>query len=410
MNFPWHIVITLAWRNLWRNYRRTLIMLAAIVVGVWSMIFMTAMMRGMVDEMIRGSTSTLLGHAQIHHHLFRDDPNISNSMPPPSARLKAVLAQESVVAWTQRVRVPAIISSERESLGVSLVGVNPHAEEGMSFLADSIEAGRHLESPEDKGLILGARLAERLETKLGKRVVIMSQDPDNNIVDRGFRVVGIYETDPSNIEKQFVFTGLNTAQQFLNMGEQISEIEILGQNYRDTDSLIAPIQQAMDAGLSLEPWYEIDSYLGSMLPMMDGFILVWIVVVFIALSFGLVNTLAMAVFERVREIGLMLALGMRPGAIRFQVLAESLMLLTTGLMLGNLLAWISIVPLESGIDISAVGQGLEMAGMSSTLYPSLKIKDMFTATGIVIILGLVASLLPAWRASRLEPIKALTKT
>ena len=170
------------------------------------------------------------------------------------------------------------------------------------------------------------------------------------------------------------------------------------------------LQQAIDPDLSLEPWYEIDSYLGSMLPMMDGFILVWIIVVFIALSFGLVNTLAMAVFERVREIGLMLALGMRPTAVLLQVLAESLMLLTTGLFVGNLLAWISIVPLESGIDISAVGQGLEMAGMGSTLYPSLQLNDMFTATSIVVTLGLLASLLPAWRASRLEPVRALTKT
>ena len=132
--------------------------------------------------------------------------------------------------------------------------------------------------------------------------------------------------------------------------------------------------------------------------------------IFIALSFGLVNTLVMAVFERVREIGLMMALGMRPQWIMYQVLLESIMLLAMGLALGNALATATILPLESGIDISVVGDGLEMYGMGTTLYPKLAWQDMLMSTVIVLLLGLVASLLPAWRASRYNPIQALTKT
>ncbi len=406
------VLWVLAWRNLWRNYRRTLIMLAAIAVGVWAMIFLTAMMRGMVDDMVRGSTSTLLGHVQLHHPEYRDDPNIVNSLPPPSAHLRQLFDQDTIVAWTTRVRVPAVISSERETTGVSLVGIDPEAERPLSFIADSVTEGRYLESTQDRGVILGKRLVDKLETRLGKRVVLMSQDPDNNVVDRGFRVVGVYQSNPAMIEEQFAFIGRATAQKFLNMGDHISEIELLGHDYRQAKQLAAPIRQQLEAeasGIEVLSWTEIDRYLGSMLPMMDGFVLIWIVVVFTALSFGLVNTLAMAVFERVREIGLMQALGMKPKAILAQVLFESIFLLAIGLALGNLTAWLTILPLQSGIDISTVAQGLEMGGMSSMLYPSLQVQDMVLATAVVLGLGMTASLIPAWRAARLDPIKALTK-
>jgi len=166
---------------------------------------------------------------------------------------------------------------------------------------------------------------------------------------------------------------------------------------------------ATAAGPDLEvlPWTELDGYLDAMLTMQDGFALIFMVVVFLALSFGLVNTLVMAVFERVREIGLMQALGMGPGLILGQVLLESLYLLCLGLALGNLAALLTIVPLESGIDISAVAQGMEMMGMGTTLYPALSPLDMAMSTAVVVVLGLLASLAPAWRASRLDPVAAL---
>jgi ABC-type antimicrobial peptide transport system permease subunit len=132
-------------------------------------------------------------------------------------------------------------------------------------------------------------------------------------------------------------------------------------------------------------------------------------VVFLALAFGLVNTLIMAVFERVREIGLMLALGMTPRSIRAQIIAESTFLLALGLLIGDVLAWLTIRPLESGIDLSIVGQGMEYWGASSVLYPALRWEDVVLANVVVLVLGFIASLWPAVRASRYEPVEAITK-
>jgi ABC-type lipoprotein release transport system permease subunit len=401
------VIFTLAWRNLWRNHRRTSIMLAAITVGVWAMIFMTALMRGMVDDMLINGIRSMPGEVQIHHPLYRDDPSINNSIPEPGNELLEALQSDEVAAWTSRVKVPAVISSERDSRGIVLLGVEPKGEIEVSFDADSIVEGRFLESGDDRGLVIGRKMAEHLETRLGKRVVVMSQDPDNNIADRGFRIVGIYKAKLASLEEMYVYAGRDTVQKMLNIQGQVSEIVATGDDYRYVDSWLPIIEQAAGDELETKSWQEANAYLGSMMAMMDGFVLVWVFIIFLALSFGLVNTLVMAVFERIREIGLMLALGMRPGMILYQILMESFLLLFIGLLLGNALAVGTIIPLQSGIDISIVAEGMEMMGTSSMLYPALQLSDMVLANVIVIILGLLTSILPAWRAAGLDPIRAL---
>ena len=178
------------------------------------------------------------------------------------------------------------------------------------------------------------------------------------IADRGFRIVGVFDSKLQQYEEGYVFAGEGTIQELLGVGDAISEVAILGHDYRNVDGLHLMIAEAAGPELEVLPWHELDSYLGTMLAVMDGFVVVWIVVVFLALSFGLVNTLVMAVFERVREIGLMLALGMTPRNILSQILAESILLLVIGLAIGNLAAWATIEPLKDGIDISIVAEVL----------------------------------------------------
>ncbi len=403
------ILILLAWRNLWRNHRRTLIMLGAVTVGVWAMIFMTALTMGMVNDMIEDSISVLPGHVQVHHPDYLDDPNIANLLPMSDAAIEEKFDSAGFLGWASRIRVPAVLSSERESRGVTLLGIEPQREEAMSFVDYAAVEGRFLEGPDDAGLVIGRKLAEDLETELGKRVVLMSQDPDNDIADRGFRVVGLFSADVQAYEEQYVFAGKETVQALLRVGDRVTSIVVLGDDYRDVEPVFKQVSALVENDVTVSRWTEIDTYLGTMLRVMDGFVLVWVIVIFLALSFGLVNTLVMAVFERVREIGLMLALGMKPSSILGQIVIESMMLLVIGLAIGNLLAWVTIKPLESGIDVSVVAEGMAMMGAASVLYPQLRLEDVILANTVVLILGFFASLSPAWRASRFQPIEAITK-
>jgi ABC-type lipoprotein release transport system permease subunit len=399
----------LAWRNLWRNHRRTIVMVSAITIGVWAMIFMTALMRGMVNDMVRDGIRALPGHVQVHHPDFLNDPSIINLIPTPDSALTEAFSNSGLDGWASRVRVPAVISSERDSRGVTLIGVDPILERSLDALGSEIAAGRNLEDVNDGGVVIGRKLAQKLDTELGKRVVLMSQDPHNEIADRGYRIVGLFEAKLEQYEESFVFVAKSTLQKMLGIEDEVSEVAVLAADYRDLEAVTAQVKGLAGENVEVRPWQELNAYLGSMLKVMDGFVLVWMIVVFLALSFGLVNTLVMAVFERVREIGLMLALGMRPSNILGQILVESVLLLVIGLIIGNFLAWASVVPLSDGIDISAVAEGMEMFGASSILYPELKLDDMVTANIVVLVLGFFASLSPAWRASRYEPIEAITK-
>ncbi len=195
----------------------------------------------------------------------------------------------------------------------------------------------------------------------------------------------------------------------LRIGDHVSELVVLGEDYRDVEADYHKTVELIDGGAEVKRWTELDPYLGAMLKVMDGFVFVWVVVIFLALSFGLVNTLAMAVFERVREIGLMLALGMKPINILGQIVVESLLLLSMGLAIGTALAWAAVQPIKDGIDVSIVEEGLDMWGMSSVLYPELLLSDVILANVVVLVLGFLASLSPAWRAAHYEPIKAITK-
>jgi ABC-type lipoprotein release transport system permease subunit len=403
------ILLRLAWRNLWRNHRRTLIMLLAIVLGTWAMIFMTALMRGMVSQMVADGISVLPGHVQVHHPDYRDDPSIANLISISDAELSERFGAANFPAWATRIRVPAVITSEYESRGVTLLGVDPLRERGLTFVDYDAVEGRFLESADDTGVVIGRKLATTLNTKVGKRVVLMSQDPENEIADRGFRVVGLFDANVQAYEENYVFAGKTTTQKMLRVGDQVSELVILGDDFRDVEAEYNKTVELIDGRAEVKRWMNLDAYLGTMLNVMDGFVLVWIVVIFLALSFGLVNTLVMAVFERVREIGLMLALGMRPINILGQIIVESLMLLAIGLAIGTALAWAAVQPMKDGVDLSIVGDGMEMWGMSSTLYPELLLSDVILANVVVLLLGFLASLSPAWRAAQYEPIEAITK-
>jgi ABC-type lipoprotein release transport system permease subunit len=403
------VLSRLAWRYLWRNHRRTIVMLGAISIGAWAMIFMTALTRGMVDQMISDGISVLPGHVQLHNPDYLDDPSITNRINLTDAELENRFADAGFTAWASRVRVPAVVTSERESRGVTLLGIDPVAERDFSFVNYEEVEGRFLESAEDNGVVIGAKLADTLDTEVGKRIVLMSQDPDNEIADRGFRVVGLFHANMETYEDTYVFIGKRTAQRMLRIGETATEVVFFGDDYRNVEPTYEKVVAAVDDSVRVSRWTEVDTYLGTMLSVMDGFMLIWVVVIFLALSFGLVNTLVMAVFERVREIGLMLALGMKPASILGQIIIESMLLLAVGLLIGDVLAWVTVKPLESGIDISVVAEGMEMFGASSVLYPKLYMDDVILSNVGVLILGFRASLSPAWRASRYEPVEAITK-
>jgi ABC-type lipoprotein release transport system permease subunit len=402
------LLLRLAYRNVLRNRRRSAVLLITISFGLWAMLFFAAFIRGWTEDETRSAIDTLTGHLQIHAPGYLDDPSVGRSMPPPGGDLLRLLDGPEVRAWDARVRGEAVVMSERETDGVTLVGIDPQREAGLSFIAGAVTAGRNLEGPDDHGILLGRRLAERLDTGLGKRVVIMSQGVDQAVVDRGFRVVGLFDADRASTEMAYVFVGRGTAAEMLGLGDRVSEIALKLQNGDRLESFLSRVR-ADAPGLDVQPWTTLEPLAEAMVALGKSWIWIFNVVMYVAMAFGLVNTLLMAVAERTREFGLVQALGMKPGLILRQVLVESSLLLAAGIAMGGLLAAATLVLLHGGIDFSRIAAGAEMWGMSKVIRPTLRAGDVGAAILFIAALELLTSVYPAYRASRRVPIEALTR-
>ncbi|MBW2443537.1 MAG: ABC transporter permease [Deltaproteobacteria bacterium] len=405
--------LQLAWRNIWRNRRRTAVILAAVIIGVWSMVFLGALMRGIAVGMVNNGIATLTGHIQIHHKGYRDDPAIENSMFDLQIIEKALSANLPPGSqWSRRVRVNAVANNARHSSGVTLVGIEPRAEAKISFIGTAIAKGDYLERQDSSSILIGQALLDKFETRIGRKLVLMSQDKEQEIASRAFRIAGVFRAEMESTEKQFVFVSLAAGQKMLKLGHGISEIAVLlpdGYGNRDAHK---KLKAALPADqFEVHNWRELLPFQTAYLRILDGFMWFWFLVVFVAMGFGIVNTTLMAVFERMREFGLMKALGMKPWWILREVLVESFLLLICGLIVGNLLGFLSIYALSgSGIDLSALAAGAEYAGMSRIIYPAVAFKDVLVANSTVLFLGLLVSLYPAIKASRFTPVEALRHT
>ena len=403
----------LGWRNIWRNRRRTLVILTAVIIGVWSMIFLGALMRGMADQFVNNGIKTLTGHIQVHHPGYRDDPVIENSMTDPSTVEDALIKfLPHGSQWTPRVRVDTVVSNARHSTGVTLVGIDPPREAAISFIGGAMTEGRYLESEDTYGIIVGQALADKFETQLKRKLVLMSQDTEGEIASRAFRIIGIYRAEIEATEKQFVFVTMSAAQDMLKLQDGISEIAILLPVHEAADQVAGALRTELSTTkYSVNTWKEILPMVTAILKIYDFFIYIWFLVVFIAMAFGIVNTTLMAVFERIREFGLLKALGMKPRWIIQEVIIESIYLLILGMIIGNAAGFLSVLVLSvNGIDLSSFAAGTEYWGMSRVIYPAILGQDVIAANLVVFILGLLVSLYPAVKAARFTPVEALAHT
>ena len=403
----------LAWRNIWRNKRRTAIILTAVVIGVWSMILLGSLMRGMAVGMIKNGISTLTGHIQIHHKGYRNDPAIENSIENPRLVediLRKVLPPDAL--WSPRVRVNAVASNARHSSGVTMVGIDPASEARISFIGSAISQGRYLKPDEKNGILVGQALLEKFDTKLGRKLVLMSQDTDRQIASRAFRIVGTFRAEMEATEKQYVFVTRQASQKMLKLKDGISEFSILLSGKPDNPGVYNALNTALPSRqFEIHTWRELLPFQMAYLKILDGFMWIWYLVVFVAMGFGIVNTTLMAVFERMREFGLLKALGMKPWWILRQVLTESFLLLITGMAAGNALGFLCVYALSGrGIDLSALAAGAEYAGMTRIIYPAIEFKDVLMSNMIVLFLGILVSAYPAVKAARFTPVEALAHT
>ncbi len=407
----WLILVKLAWRNIFRNKRRTLIAATAISIGLAALIFVDAFMIGMRENMIRTATASFLGEAQIHREGFRDEQEVSLTVQALGSVTESLAKEENVAHFTQRTFASSMITSPANVSAINLVGIHPPTEKFLSQIDDAITEGTYFEGNNSRDIVIGAKLAEILETELGDRVVVtVAQAESGELSQEMFRVSGIYRFVGEEMNSGMAFVRIGKAQEMLAIGNGVHEIAIkfISVSYAQDPTLPFWDTYSQHGNEALS-WTELMSQLKAILDITTYSKYIMGVVLFGVVVFGIINTLFMSLYERMFEFGVLRAVGTRPFGMARVVLFEAGALAVVSIGLGAILGFVlTAVFTRVGINYT----GIEMMGVTiqEFIYPVLEVQQFIVYPISVFIFTIIAGLYPARHVAKMVPVDAMRRS
>jgi len=402
------LLFNLSLRNILRYRRRNFFLFAAIAVAVGGTTLSNSLIRGWQVSMLETAVLGLSGHIKLQAPGFADEPSLERAF---SSDTQIALSQQiPMVGMTQRINLPAVITSERETRAVALVGVVP-TQENISLYRDLLIEGEGLVGADDGRLLIGRALAQTLQTRAGRRVVIIVQGADGKSRERGYRVAGVFDAPMRWAENVLVFTGLGALQENLagdQLDNPITEISVVLNDESDRGSAAAELAAA-HPDLVIQDWRQMQPQIAEIVDMVDSVMVIWFFLIMSGLTFGLVNTLIASVMQRTRELGMLRALGMNKRLLLVQVVLECVGIMIVGVVAGLVLGVAMVFALGDGIDLSAFSESVEAIGISTLLRPVLTLEDLLLFGGLSVLVGFFASYFPARRALKISPLMAMNR-
>ncbi|MBN1272375.1 MAG: ABC transporter permease [Candidatus Aminicenantes bacterium] len=403
--------VKLAWRNIFRNKRRTYITAVAIGLGLASLIFSDAFIIGMKKNMIQSATSSFLGEAQIHQKGYRLTREVEKTVNNLPSVVKSLEGEDLVDRFALRTLTFGMITSPADVNSVLLVGIEPDKERKLSRIDDAINRGEFLSSETGRDIVIGSKLAEILDVGLGDRVVATcAQAGTGDLSQEMFRIAGIYTFNVREMDTGMAFIPLKKAQQMLGLENDVHEIAVKFKNMEDAAKENLPLwQKYSQEGNEMVSWAELLPDLKSVFEMTGIMLMIIGVILFAIVTFGVVNTLFMSLYERLFEFGVLRAVGTRPGGVRRLIILEAgamaLISIFVGAVLGFLLTFIFT---KTGVDY----RGIEFAGSTiyEMLYPVIHIRQYIIYPLAVFIFTLIIGLYPATVAARMSVTDAMRKS
>jgi ABC-type lipoprotein release transport system permease subunit len=399
-------MLILAWKNIWRNRRRSLVILASTALGLAAGLVAVGMMTGMYDAMISSAINRGLGDLQVHASAWKAEESIECFLPAPDSLLRAIRADPGVRSCAGHTRIEAMISSPTTSSGVQIIGIDPEEESRVTAIGTSLREGTYLDR--QNVVVIGEKLAGKLKLKLRSRVVLSFAGLDGAILYGAFRVSGIYRTDASTFDAVNVFVRQQDLSPLLGAAAPIHEIIVRTRANTDPLQVRSRLQSAMPGGVVIETWKDISPELKLTVESSDLVNIILLAIILFALLFGLTNTLLMSVLDRIRDFGVLLAVGMFRRRLFAMILLESVLLSLTGGVIGVVVGWgVTDFFHARGIDLSAVSAGLSAYGIPTMLYPFIRPSVYGLLAGMVLATSMLAALYPAVKAVRLKPVQAI---
>ncbi len=404
------LLIKIAWRNVWRSKLRSAVVLLAIASGLVGGLFSSAWMNGMATQRVDNAFSIETSHIQFHNPKFAENFDVKKTIKNTDEKLKELLETKGVKAVTSRIKIQAMAATANNNKGVTVVGVDVAKEKQVFKLYEKIDStnGSFFDTKRRNPIVISKALAKELKVRLKSKIVLTFQDYNGEITGAAFKVVGIYKTQNSVWDKQHSFVRKSDLQRILALPDgQSHEIDILLDDYTKASTFSEQFQKKYPDVLS-EAWSDIQPYLNFISEYMDMIMGIFMLIILSALGFGIVNTMLMVILERTRELGMLMAIGMSKGRIFKMIMLETVFLALVGAVLGELISMILINYYGVvGIDISSLAEGIESIGYSAISYPKLEGIKYVMITIMVVITGIVASIYPAIKALKLNPVEAI---
>lgn len=401
------MLLTLAWRNIWRNKRRSLIVLLSVIVGVNSILFMDGLTNGMLKQILVNQISSSVSHMQVHKAGYNDDKVVQNFVPNPSKVESALQSNPKVIYYSKRVKTFGLLSSASNSSGVYINGIEPESEQNISGLKTYVIEGTYL-SGDMHEIVIGKKLADKLKVSIGDKVVAMSNSPDGTIGSDVFRIVGIFKTPTSEFDKTFIYISLENSQKMLEIPGTVHEFAVITDNYLTANMIRDELRKELGADYEVLSYEDLLPFIILQLDMYKESMFIVNLIIGLALIFGIINSTLMSVFERINEIGVLMSIGMKNSKIFNMILLESLIVGTMGTIVGILSAYLLHIPLgKYGIDLSLFAESLESFGVGAILYPSLSLDNFIMTLFMIPFIAVLGAVYPAVKAIKLQPVYAL---
>lgn len=400
-----------AWRNIWRNKKRSLIIMAAVTIGLWSGMFLMAFYNGMIDQRINLAITRELSHLQVHHPEFPADHDIQYVIPEGNRMLSSIEADPETKAAAGRIILRGMIASATGSSGITINGVIPTKEDQVSGLKGKIIEGTYFREDQSNDILVSEKTLNKLKLKLNKKTILTFQDKDGNLASAAFRVCGIYKTFNTPYDETNVFVDIADVDSLSGVHGQLNEIAILLQS----NEVLDPVQKKLTGrwpDVLIQNWKQLSPDMSLTVTAGDQMVLIFMSIILLGLAFGIINTMMMSILERTREIGMLLALGMNKLKVFFMILLETFFLIIAGCPTGILLALGTVaITHKTGLDMEKL-TGAEVYGSfgyDPLIYPSLRLEQLGSILVLIIITALISALFPARKALTLKPAETIKK-
>lgn len=403
------MIAALAWRNLWRRPRRTILSVAGIAFTCAFLIFMPSLQNGTYRTMINNTLRLYDGYAEIQQPGYRDAPDIRKSIRDVDDLLASLRRIDGLDAVSARAAAYVLLSAGGRSFGAQVVGVQPETERRVSTVPQKIAAGRYL-GPADTGeFVLGATLARNLRVAVGDSVTLLGTGFDGSLAIDSLKVVGTFATGLKDMDRLVAEMPLSRFQSTFAMPDQAHMIVLGGTSLADAASVLGPVRAAAaPRHLRVLDWRALQPGLWQAIVLDASTAVLIYVAMVVVVAFSLLNSLLMSVLERTNEFGVLMALGMRPGRIGRMVWIETSLLLAIGLAVGVTLGFlISTYFGRHGIVFGQAEQLFAQFGLPGAMYPRVSALTLLAGPGVIAFATLLAGLFPLWRVHRLEPVAAM---